>query len=95
MKLNDLDCLQNDVLSLQSNNSDGCVDCKYSPDGFNCSHKISNGIVGDLRAFYGIPSLIAGYMLCHRNDLDLLYFSDGGSGRYCKLFEREDWNEQS
>ncbi len=91
MRLSELDAIQHEILAKQPHDG-GCWSCKHSDldqDGLSCCHPM-NGIIKDIRAFFGVESLIS-MSLPEQDDLS----SDNGVGHYCNLYEYHDYDNET
>ena len=99
MSLNDLDRTQSELLRnepLPNNDDNGCWNCIHAEwddyDGYyNCYHSLNDELFGDFRASSSVQGLISQFLL--DNDLIDVQITDNGIGRYCKLFEFEENQE--
>lgn len=91
MKLNDLDCLQSQLVSLHQHQG-YCWNCKHLADDVNaqgefvCNHPIAKSVG------YGetIDNLVCAWLTA--NALEEPEISDFGVGNYCALYRYDEYN---
>ena len=91
MKLNDLDCLQSQLVSLHQHQG-YCWNCKHLADDVNaqgefvCNHPIAKSVG------YGktIDNLVYAWLTA--NALEEPEISDFGVGNYCSLYRYDEYN---
>ena len=93
MRLSKLDSLQHDLIRENPDTEHGCHDCVYSDldnGGIECQHPL-NSKIQDVRAFFGIPSLVLNHL--KENNLDDPDNFDFNVGSYCLEHEYYEYPE--